>query len=43
MFLVYLAGVVLVFIALIMFIRLAKRGIIALDIYINEKRGGGHE
>ncbi|MFF2887333.1 hypothetical protein [Paenibacillus sp. NPDC057967] len=43
MLLVYLAGVVLVFIALIMFIRLAKRGIIALDIYINEKRGGRQE
>jgi len=38
--LVYIGGIVLLVIALIMFIRLAKRGIVALDIYINEKRGG---
>lgn len=41
--LVYIVGIALVFYALILFIRLAKRGIVALDIYINEKRGGGRE
>lgn len=40
LFLVYLVVISLGIYALILFIKVARRGIEALDIYLHEKRGG---